>query len=155
MAIIPQYLLNKYDEFTQHFLDDFGTDCSLVYHLSSSSVENFPTSSQRNSLGIIPSNNGIVRGNEKTVTTEITETVRLRLYWTQEDFKKISSIVIPQGAMVAYGLLTDLHKIERARYLIVYPNSTPDHREWKFERMGEPIIHGLTDKEFISFWQRV
>lgn len=156
MSIIPSGLFAKYDEFTQHFLDDFGCTCTLLYNETIAVINTEqPTLKQKKSIEILPGNTGFSRGDVSYKTVQNTDTIRLRVYWTAKEFKKISSIDLPEGSIACYGLLSDLPKIERASKLIIYPSSTPDHREWLFEKNGEPKIHGLTFKELITIWKRI
>ena len=156
MSIIPQGLFDKYDEFTQHFLDDFGATCTLHYsNLVETVNQSMTPLKKKNSIDFLTGDHGFSRGDTAYKTVSQTDTIRLRIYWTQDEFKKIANLVLPQGSIATYGLLSDLHKIERADKLTIYPSLTPDHREWICERIGEPILHGLTHKEFICFWGRV
>lgn len=155
MTIVPQSLFDKYDEFIDHFLDDFGTDCLLQYskQIMTTTTE-IPDIKQKKTFQLPAAEDGLRQGstNLKTVTT--TEPIRLRVYWTEKDFKKISKLVLPAGSIATYGKIEDLPKVERADSLIIYSGTAPHHVEWKFSKAGESIIHGLTHKEFITFWSR-
>lgn len=155
MSIVPQDVFDLYDEFTDHFLDDFGTDCLLVYSKIESITNSLPDIKQRKTLNLQNSNDGIKRADDSFRTVEITESIRLRLYWQQEDFRRVGNIILPEGSVVAYGKKEDLNKVERASNLIIYVGTKPHHQEWRFEKFTETIIAGLTDKEFISFWKRI
>ena len=154
MSIIPSGLFTKYDEYAQHFLDDFGTTCTLVYPETITTTTNVPNIKQKKTLSLNPVDD-FARGSQSFKTVDQTESIRLRLYWDKKGFQKLGNIVIPDGAMAAYGLISDLYKVERAKELIVHPNSSPAHREWRFTKFAEPIIYGLSQKEFISYWVRI
>lgn len=157
MSIVPQSLFDKYDEFAQHFLDDFGVDCTLYYQESIEIVEpvNSDPIRQRKTLDISPSSNIFTRGDTSYRLIDQTESIRLRVYWTPEDLKRIGYIQYPAGSIAAYGLAADITKLNRAYKLEVRPNGVMNNIPWFFEKLAEPVMHGLTNKEFISFWKRI
>lgn len=153
MSIVPSGLLNKYNEFAQHFLDDFGTVCTLVYPELITTTTNVPDIKFKKTLNINPFDD-FSRGSQDFKSTPQTESITLRLYWSKKDYQKVGNVILPDGGVAGYGLIGDLHKVVRAKELIIYPNILTPHIEWRFVKFAEPVIYGLTRKEFISYWAR-
>lgn len=163
MSIVPSKVFEKYNEFVQHFLDDFGVKCLLVYTDRVQTInESLSPLKQKKTMNLVGTPESFSRGDENYKTIETTEEITLRVYWGSADYlgdndsyQRIGNIAVPAGTVVCYGLMKDLHKLEKANKLIIYSSLTPDHREWVLEKTSEPIPHGLTKTEVISFWKRI
>lgn len=163
MAIVPQSVFRKYEEFVQHFLDDFGITCKLVYSDRVQTVnESLSPLRQKKTMNLVGFPESFSRAEDAYKSVETTEEIILRVYWgtsdyisDNESYEKVGNLLVPMGTVVCYGLIKDLNKLERANKLIIYSSFTTDHREWALEKTSEPIPHGLTKTEVVSFWKRI
>jgi hypothetical protein len=97
---------------------------------------------------------GFSRGSKKFKTVENTESITLRIYWDEKDFKKYGNVNMPDGSIMAISTYSDLAKIRRAAFLLVQTAKTA-HTQWKFEKAAEPTVHGLNNDYLMSYWRRV
>lgn len=163
MAIVPAKVFEKYNEFVQHFLDDFGVKCLLVYTDRVQTInESLSPLKQKKTMHLSGTPESFARAEDNYKSLETTEEITLRVYWGTSDYisdndayERIGNLIVPVGTVVCYGLIKDLYKLERANKLIIYSSLTPDHREWVLEKASEPIPHGLTKTEVVSFWKRI
>jgi hypothetical protein len=156
MAIsIPSNLFDKYGEGADAMLTSFGVQCKILYVDKKEVVTEVSDIKKRKTMNQQRSNtySGSKRGGVSFRSVEQSETVTLRCYWSEKDFNKFSNINIPDADLMTIGSYANLTKIERASFLIVNTSKT-GHVEWKFEKRGEPHIHGLNDNYCICFWKR-
>lgn len=156
MFTIPSGVFTKYAEYADAMLNlsGFGVACKLVYvdKITPTSVV-APSVKKRASLN--PSSNDTFRaGNDNFKMVETTEEITLRVYWSQRDFARFSSIVVPEGGIMCIGRYSDLGNINKAKALIINTEKT-GHIEWRFEKSAEPTVHGLDNNYLMSFWKRI
>jgi hypothetical protein len=156
---LPSGLFTKYGEIADLMLDQsgFGVPCKLVYTDKIQVVNSqSPNSKQKKIMNLqqISPDNSFSRADQSFKTIENTENITLRVYWTQKDFKKISSAILPDGSIMTIGKYSDLSKINKSIALIIQTAKT-GHEEWRFEKSGEPAIHGLDNNYIMCYWKRI
>lgn len=156
---LPSGLFSKYSEVADMMLDlsGFGVQCKLVHTDKIQEINSgVPVSKQKKVMNLqqISPDNSFARSEQSFKTVEVTENITLRVYWTQKDFKKISNINLPDGSIMTIGRYSDISKINKSSFLIIQTAKT-GHEEWRFEKSGEPAIHGLDNNYVICYWKRV
>lgn len=81
---------------------------------------------------------------------EVTDNIRLRIYWNKRDWIKTSSIVVANAEAQIIGSISDLQKIINAKEIkLVSEQGSLDTR---FKLGGEPFYHGFgKDRYFVAF----
>lgn len=155
---IQSEVFTKYAEVADLMLsqDVFGLECKLLYtekiQTISQPVPNIKQKKVMNLQDIAP-DAGFSRGSVEFKTVETSETIVLRVYWTQKEFKRFSSIEFPDGSIMTIGKYDDMNKINKATALLINSNRT-GHSDWRFTKSTEPILHGLNSNYFMCFWKR-
>tara|TARA_Y100001963_G_C6509704_1_gene321565 strand:- start:9 stop:494 length:486 start_codon:yes stop_codon:yes gene_type:complete len=155
---IPQSVFDKYFDVVDSTFTIFGVTCQLVFI---EKVEEISTTFDN-----VPSHNSVNahrRGQQQQYRRETkvikevekTEDITLKVYWDSKSWVKIGSdMVIPDGSIQTIFYATDLHKIMRAKELIVHKD-VKDKLEMRFKRSGEPFPMGLQQKRYFGcFWER-
>lgn len=165
MYEIPQSLFDKYNDAVDAMINtNFGVDCKCVYPpLKTQCVNCVFDSIGRKSAnkyahgGPAPFNFGIcpVCGGSGYRETESFDTIKLRVYYTPRDFKKISgNVEVPMGGLMVIGFLTDVFKLKNSARVIV--NSTLEGvASGAYELSGEPQPWGFKrNRYFMAVLQR-
>ena len=90
---------------------------------------------------------------------ETTEDVSIRIYWDRKNWYNVGiPLDLPQGAIQTICNMTDLPKLERAKYLIPkdYGNIS-NYETMKFVRSGPSFPQGFKQnpvKYAVTFWNR-
>lgn len=158
MTIDLTKVFTKYRELADCMVSPsgFGTSCQLVYtdkvEINTADV---PDIKQRKRMNLQhgSSPDGFNRGDVSYKTVETTEDITLRTYWSQRDFKRVSSAQYPDGTLMTIGAFSDVPKVTRAKALLVNTDKTGSV-DWKFTRTTEPFPYGLDDNSFVCFWER-
>jgi len=166
MAItIPDGLFDIYNEAVAEMLRVFGVQCTLVYPPEKQACNNCVSSGIGGISNNVYRHGGPARfsigncplcGGSGWKEIENTGTVRLRVYWTEKDWKKISypSLQIPDGAIMTLGNLHDLPKLTACNDLLVN-TAQNGYMNWRYSLAGEPFTHGFgKDKWCAAFWKR-
>jgi hypothetical protein len=156
---IPESVFTKYYEIIDSTFDIFGVTCQLVSIEKKEEVvyipdNNFP---DRNSINDHKRGGGNRnRGNVTIKEVEITTDIKLKVYWDNKQWIRISeNLVVPDASIQTIFFLEDLPKILRAKYLIVHKD-IKEYKESRFERMGEHIPLGLRQNKYAAcFWKRI
>lgn len=137
---VPPGLLDKYHEACEFFLNSniIGRSCKLIYPPRREHCDNCvvrpvgagSTNVYRNggpapfSFGSCP-----LCGGDGYSETEVTDTVRLRIYWNRSEWIKIASnINVDDAEAMIIGFAADLPKIMRAtQILLVKDSQTTTH----------------------------
>ena len=89
---------------------------------------------------------------------ETTEDITLRIYWNKKYWVDIGiPLDIPDGSIQTIGYMTDLPKINKAKYLIPKYDGIEAYDDMKYERMGMSYPQGFkqnTTKYIVTFWSR-
>jgi len=91
---------------------------------------------------------------------ENTDTITLRIYWDRKNWVKTGAeINIPDMAIQTISYMTDLEKINKAKYLIPsYDGIEKYDTSARYEKAGVSFPQGFkqnTTKYVVSFWTRV
>ena len=160
---IPSAFFNKYIEACDFFIDNdnIGKQCTLVYPSRKIACDNCVTNniggSSTNSYrhgGPAPFNFGRcpLCGGNGYHEEEITDTIRLRIYWEHRDWIKVSSVSFPDADVQIIGYLSDLPKLRRANEIILL---NPKYGSWRTVLAGEPFPHGFgKNRYFMGFLKR-
>ena len=163
---IPSGIIDSHEWVSDAFIDTLGKSCTLLYPAKVTECTNcYYDARTGRSTGIYKSggpnpfpNNSFcpVCGGAGRVTTEVTESVKLRVYWNSKDWHMVAATIQnPAGVAQAIGYMSDLHKIERASEIILdsHINAT---REFRCVREGEAVPWGFRhDRYFLQFFRRV
>jgi hypothetical protein len=90
---------------------------------------------------------------------ETTEEIQVRIYWERKNWVDVGiPIDFPQGSIQTIANMTDLPKIDMAKYLIPteYGNISSYHT-MKFTRLGASFPQGFKQnptKYVVTFWER-
>lgn len=126
---------------------NFGTPCKLVYS-SLQVVASQPPQGKR--LKMNPS--GGIRGTESTEVVETTEEVTLRVYYDKKSFTQVGGFEFVDGSCMTICGFELFDNIKRANFMIAHIDRGSDKR---YQKMGEPIIHGLDSNYVMAFWKKV
>lgn len=163
---IPEEIFDIYNEVCDELIsnDFIGKACTLYYKPNITECPNciFDTFTGKSSNSykaggpisftdsLCPWCNG-----EGTKETEVTESIRLRLYWSKKDWAKFSiPLTLNDAELMTIGTLTNMPKCKQAVYIRVI-TSQSNYGYWDFELSAEPFPHGFgKDRYFIAFWKR-
>ena len=89
---------------------------------------------------------------------ETTVDITLRIYWDRKswvstDFK----IDVPDGGIQTISYMTDLDKINKAKYLIPFYDGSEKYDEARFQKAGPSFPQGFKQNEtkyVVTFWSR-
>jgi len=154
MVSIPNDVFSLYKEFADEMITSFGVNCQLNYiQKIQSTVSSVPTVKKSKSMRTYNKTEEFVQ-NSNYESVRTTDDVKLRVYWTRKDFKKISDIVIPDGGIMTIGYLSDLPKVRSCEFMV--PNTEQEaYLGVKFIRVGQPIPWGIKkDRYFVCGWEQ-
>ena len=163
---LPSGIFTIYQEAVDMFINDFGHNCTLLYHPKKTQCVNCVY----NPIGKVSANRYLAGGPmpfaaggicpvcNGTGFNEVAQSdiVKLNIYWKPRDWIKAGiPIDIPDGMIQTRGFLADWPKLDRAIELQVH-NDIANFRISRFTRQGELIPHGLgQDKYVLGFWRRI
>jgi len=89
---------------------------------------------------------------------ETTEDITLRIYWDRKSWVNIGiPIDIPDGSIQTIAYMTDLPKIEKAKYMIPNYDGIEKYDKGKYEKNGPSHPQGFKQndtKYVVTFWNR-
>ena len=89
---------------------------------------------------------------------ETTEDITLRIYWNKKFWVDIGiPIDVPDGAMQTISYMTDLEKINKAKYIIPNYDGIEKYDQSRYERAGSSYPQGFKQnatKYIVTFWTR-
>ena len=89
---------------------------------------------------------------------ETTEDITLRIYWNRKFWVDIGiPIDIPDGSIQTISYMTDLEKINKAKYLIPNYDGIEKYDNGRYERAGSSYPQGFKQNEtkyVVTFWTR-
>lgn len=158
---IPNGLWDKYNEACEFFLESDYTsrECTIVYPPKRESCVNCvkPVGMSSTNVyrhgGPAPFNFGDcpLCGGNGYKENETTDTVRLRIYWSRQDWIRIAgSIVSPDAEAMIIGYMSDLNKIRQASHIIL----AEDNNEEIYRAIitGQPKPWGFgKNRYFVAF----
>lgn len=155
MALIPQAVFDKYDEFASAMVDELGETCELIYPDTITTLATtVSTLKQKKTMLLEPGDHGFARSTENLIATPNKETVKFRVYWDKKAYKKLSDVSVPEGGIMCISKLVTLPKIRKANGLVIHKVVDGSHEEFLFQKFAESQLHGLNNNYVISFWAR-
>ena len=164
---IASGIIDIYKEVADEFINNdlIGATCTLIYPPKKETCVNCVANTFGGSStnvfkhgGPMPFNFGNcpMCSGDGFRETEVTASVRLRVYWNSKDWKNISvPIQVPDGSVMTIGFLADLPKITRANEIILIDKQS-GFKHYRYALAAEPFPHGFKkDKYFMAFWTRV
>ncbi len=174
---IPQEIFDTYTSVCDHLLENnqFSRICTVYYppikEPCANCVNNFGGGHSSNVYqhgGPAPANNSVCSycGGNGFREKEVTDTLRLRIYWNKKDWITTAStfgggkfslsddsMVIGGSIAQIIGYASDLPKIIRMRDIkIISEQKKIDHR---YVLMAEPFLHGFgKNRYFVAFIKR-
>ena len=163
---IPSDIFDLYEEVCNELIDNdnIGKACTLYYQPNITECPNcnfdsFTGKSANTyktggplvfSQSLCPWCNG-----EGTKEVEVTDSIRLRLYWSKKDWTKLGlNVTLADGDLMTIGYIADLPKCYQAIYMRII-TSQSHYGHWDFVLAAEPFPHGFgKDKYFTAFWKR-
>lgn len=79
---------------------------------------------------------------------EVTDSVRLRVYWNKRDWIKTASVVAPNAEAQVIGKIVDYPKIAQANEIRLV--SQQNEMDARFKLAGEPFYHGFGKNQFFT-----
>ena len=157
---IPDSVFDKYYDVVDSTFDIFGVTCQLVYiekvEEISNTFDNIASNRSVNSHRRAGGSAQPYKRNNKVIKeVEKTEDIKIKVYWDSKSWTKVgSNMVIPDGSIQTIFYATDLHKMVRAKELIVHKD-IKDLKEMRFKKMAEPFPMGLKQNRYFGcFWER-
>lgn len=156
---IPDAFWDKYHEACEFFLDDnhIGRACTIVYPPKREACINCvkPVGTTSTNVfrhgGPMPFTFGDcpMCGGNSYRETEVTDSVRLRVYWNRADWLKVAgSIVVDDADLMIIGYMTDLPKVRKAaNILLADDNNEADYRA---SLVGKPKPWGFGRNRYFS-----
>jgi hypothetical protein len=90
--------------------------------------------------------------------TESSDDITLRIYWNRKFWVDIGiPIDVPDGSMQTISYMTDLEKINKAKYLIPKYDGIEKYDQSRYERAGLSYPQGFKQNEtkyVVTFWTR-
>ena len=162
---IPSGIIDAHEWGADSFIDTLGKTCTLIYPAKVTECSNcYYDARTGRSTGIyktggpnpFPNNSFCpICGGEGRITAEVTESVKLRVYWNSKDWHMVANTIEnPEGVAQAVGYMSDLSKIERAKEIIL-DSHVSSTREFRCVREGEAVPWGFRhDRYFLQFFRR-
>lgn len=163
---IPSGIITTYQNVIDAVIRDLGKTITLVYPPKQMAC----VDCNADSIGAKTSNRyvtGMPVPTFKTVgceycggtgykSVEVTENLKVNIYWTQKDFIKTGvGVDLPDGTIAIRAFLTDLPKLERCDSILVH-NDIVGYGQIRFQRIKKPVLQGLgIDRYIWMYWQRV
>ena len=87
------------------------------------------------------------------------EDITLRIYWDRKYWFNVGvAIDIPDGSIQTIAYMTDLEKINKAKYLIPYYDGIQKYEDMRFEKASNSFPQGFKQndtKYVVTFWKRL
>jgi hypothetical protein len=150
---LPNGLMDKYYEACDFFLnnDIIGRDCTIIYPPKRTACTNCvvkPVGSTTTNVyrdgGPAPFNFNScpLCGGNGYKETEVTDTIRLRIYWEKSQWIKIGGAFnIDDAEAMIIGFMADVPKITRAIEILLVKDQT--EAVYRATLLGKPYPHGF------------
>lgn len=148
---IPDDVFTKYKEAVDEMILKFGVNCRISYVKKIVQSGSQPITTTSKSLRPYDNTSSFLQ-NESYTEVETSDVVRLRVYWTKKDWKKIADLVIPDDGIMTIGYLSDLPKIRSCDYMIANIENLSFTNK-KFTLATDTIPWGFKkDRYFVCGW---
>lgn len=161
---IPQSLFDKYNETMDYWLesDQWSRICTIFYPARRTTCEACNVGLQgSNSTNIYSHGGPAPFGNDNCVycggngfkDTEVTDSIRLRIYWNKKNWIGGTPASIPQADVQVIGKISDLPKLLQADSIQLV--SEGKSVEQSYRLAGEPFYHGFgKNRYFMAYLNR-
>ena len=155
---LPSDIFAQYQEIVDELINnDFvGESCQLTYPELKSDCPNCilnsatgKSSNKYQQGGPIPFTVGICpycRGAGVFSTPQV-EVIRLRVYWTNKDFRKLGFVDVPNGNIMVIGFMSDAAKMKRCTDVMVL-NDMSNVFNLKYVLSGEVLPWGFGHNKY-------
>ena len=152
---VPQSIFDKYNEVVDSMIsNDFGINCT-VYWIGDkvpcqycSGISNIYSGPSFNI-----SDTCTYCGGSQYKQSELSETIKLRVYFDKKYWIKMGNMDVPDGSVQIIGFLSDYTKVRDASYIIL--NSDSNIMNLKYKVYGELQPHGFKkNRYFIGYLSR-
>ena len=161
---IPQGLFDQYNEVCDYLLenDNFSRICTLIFPAKKVACADCIAFANGDSSNVYQHggpatfsyNACVYCGGTGYKEEEVTDTIRLRIYWSRKDWVKINTIVIPQAEVQVIGKVSDLPQLLRANNIKLI--SEDKNLNSFFKLSCDPFLHGFgKTRYFVAFLQKV
>lgn len=152
MRLIPQCALDSYKSITDCLIDEMGISCKLIYPKVETTTVSVPDIKEQRTLQPMSAPYGFKHDSVDYKITEITDTIKMLVYWSEKDFRKLGNVNVPEGGMMGITYLSNLPKIQKSSFIIPFDSAALP--EYRFVLAGEPRIYGLTNEHLLTIWKR-
>lgn len=159
---VPTGLVDKYYEACNFFIDNdiIGRSCTIVYPPKRTTCSNCTVRTVGSTSTNVYKHGGpapfqfgncpLCGGNGYS-ESEVTDTIRLRIYWNRAEWIRVAgSVNIPDSDIMIIGYMTDLPKLKRATEILLAKDQK--EAEYRTTLMGKPVPWGFgRNRYFVAF----
>lgn len=152
MFDLPQELFDMYNEACDVFLtnDNFSRVCTLYYPPLKVECDCGQNHYAHGGPAPFSFNGCVACGGSGFKEQEVTETIRLRIYFRRKDWIKVSQVSIPDVDAQIIGYMSDLPKISNAAKIKLV--SEENGTNIFCQLAGQPVPHGFgKTRYFVSY----
>jgi hypothetical protein len=156
---IPSIVFDTYNKIVDYLLDNdnFSRVCTIYYPPIKEPCTNCPklagTSTnvwQGGEPAPFSFNSCQYCGGKGFREKEVTETIRLRIYWQKRDWVKIGNIAVPNATCQVIGYTTDLPKLMTCKFINLISEEHAVEKDYKLA--AKPFLHGFgKSRYFIAY----
>ncbi len=163
-SYVPESIFELHDAIARDFISNYGRDVILVF------LKRVQCDCAADSIGEKPGNHWVDGahlpahafcqqcGGEGYRIDEITQTVKMAVYYAPKDWIKINSVLTLEstdGIIQTRSLIESIVLIEQCDYIVADAN-VAGYGPLKYKLKGRPVPHGIRgDNEVIALWQRI
>tara|TARA_Y100001937_G_scaffold128772_1_gene207866 strand:+ start:4478 stop:5968 length:1491 start_codon:yes stop_codon:yes gene_type:complete len=165
--VIPDTVVQSHEFVVDALLEGpTGHNCELIYPVTKNSLcpNCVYSPRQRKSSNIYKSGGPIFFKNHTICpwcggvgrsSRPVTETIKLRIYWSQKDWIDKMPLEASDSSVMIIGFMKDLPKVEKCDRILLNKD-VESYRSWLCEREGESVPWGLSqDRYFAQMLRRV
>lgn len=156
---IPQNLFDLYNSAMDTFLenDNFSRLCTIVYPSTripcGQCNVGSPNVYSHGGPALFGNENCTECGGRGYKESEVTDSIRLRIYWNKKNWILGGAGVIGSASVQVIGYISDLPKLIRADSVILV--SENHESETTYRISGEPFYHGFgKNRYFVTYLER-
>lgn len=150
--MIPKEVFTIYETFADSMIEDLGTTCLVKYPsapvATATNVPLFKTSKTLRPYDSSPDDT-LIHDGEQIKADPVTDTLKLRVYWTPKEFVKVGGMLYPDAKVQTIGYYSDIEKIRQCVELCPDPE-----KGFSLVLVGTPIPWGMRkSRYFVAFWK--
>ncbi len=163
---LPSGIIDIYKEVADELINNdlIGASCTLVFPPKQEECVNCVVNTFGGSSSNVFRHGGPRRfnfgncpmcGGAGFKETEVTGSIRLRVYWDRTSWKNISvPIQVADGDVMVIGFLIDMPRLEQAQEVILIDKQS-GFKKYRYSLAGEPFPHGFQkDRYFMAILRR-